>query len=212
MYSFFSFTTFSCKLVTTFTQFFFERIPFQPFLRFRKFSFYLWYLNNFLIRIFLSFLLLLDIFSFPNCKLCKNFFVWSHFVFAFIYNLHNDVNVNRATIYPHTILMYSFFLIETLFMPLLWYCCCCACFLFLTCFVTATTKTTATLMMRTETLLDRHSKAAMKLGFFLNERHSDVSFSSIILKSKQQVSSRKPVYLHLFLFYFCVFLILLHEV
>lgn len=87
-----------------------------------------------------------------------------------------------------------------------------ACFLFLTCFVTATTKTTATLMMRTETLLDRHSKAAMKLGFFLNERHSDVSFSSIILKSKQEVSRREPVYLHLFLFYFCVFLILLHEV
>lgn len=197
--------------MTTFTQFFFERIPFQPFLRFRKFSFYLWYLNNFLIRIFLSFLLLLDIFSFPNCKLCKNFFVGHTSFFAFIYNLHDDVNVNRATIYPHTILMYSFFSLK------LSLCHCCdivvvACFLFLTCFVTATTKTTATLMMRTETLLDRHSKAAMKLGFFLNERHSDVSFSSIILKSKQQVSGREPVYLHLFLFYFCVFLILLHEV
>lgn len=143
----------------------------------------------------------------------QEFFCWSHFVFAFIYNLHDDVNVNRATIYPHN----SHVLFFSHWNSLYALCHRCdivvvACFLFLTCFVTATTKTTATLVMRTETLLDRHSKAAMKLGFFLNERHSDVSFSSIILKSKQQVSGREPVYLHLFLFYFCVFLILLHEV
>lgn len=141
----------------------------------------------------------------------QEFFCWSHFVFAFIYNLHNDVNVNRATIYPHN----SHVLFLSHWNSLYALCHRCdivvvACFLFLTCFVTATT--TATLMMRTETLLDRHSKAAMKLGFFHNERHSDVSSSSIILKSKQQVSGREPVYLHLFLFYFCVFLILLHEV
>lgn len=145
----------------------------------------------------------------------QEFFCWSHFVFCFYLQFtrrrqrqqSNNISTHNSHVlfFSHWNSLYA--LCHRCDIVVV------ACFLFLTCFVTATTKMTATLMMRTETLLDRHSKAAMKLGFFfLNERHSDVSFSSIILKSKQQVSGREPVYLHLFLFYFCVFLILLHEV
>lgn len=113
--------------MTTFTQFFFKEFLFNLFFVFRKFSFYLWYLNIFLIRIFLSFLLLLDIFSFPNCKLCKNLFV-GHTSFLLLFTIYTTTSTSTEQQYMHTQFSCTLFFslkLSLCFMPPLWYCCCC---------------------------------------------------------------------------------------